>query len=199
MPEISLTDLVDFVAKSGTPRLTHVRKIKARGDYSPAEDFWRRLRLNIVEHHSTGQPNRDSLDETLENLADPKKRRNYEAAIRSYKSFLGRKRIQWFQPNSTRWSAGGLTVRINPELGLVINGARHHIKLYFKADPISKSKADMILLLMEQNLINKQTNDHFCLLDVQRGKMFSSTSPDASVMPLLVGEATAFAAIWDHL
>ena len=39
MPDVSLTEFVDFVGKSGNPKLTLVRQIKERGEYSPAEDF----------------------------------------------------------------------------------------------------------------------------------------------------------------
>ena len=199
MPEISLTDFVDFVAKSGTPRLTHVRKIKGRGEYSPAEDFWRRLRKDVIEFHSSGQTNKGALDATLVALSDPKKRSNYAAVLKTYKLFLGNKKIQWFQPVSVKWNSGGLIVRINPELGLIFNGVRHHVKLYFKVEAITKAKADTILLLMEQNLPNKQPDDSFCILDVRRGKLFGSSSPDPIILPLLMGEASAFSTIWTNL
>jgi len=58
MPAISLTTFVDFVIKSGTPRITYVRKTKqlyGQG-YSPARDFWKPLRDRIVEMHSREKP-----------------------------------------------------------------------------------------------------------------------------------------------
>ncbi|MGC8623940.1 MAG: hypothetical protein ACP5VQ_01585 [Phycisphaerae bacterium] len=39
MPEISLTDFVDFLIKSGTPKLTKVTQIKQRPDYNPNPYF----------------------------------------------------------------------------------------------------------------------------------------------------------------
>jgi hypothetical protein len=36
MPEISLTDFVDFVISAGTPKMTKVQNIKYRPNYTPA-------------------------------------------------------------------------------------------------------------------------------------------------------------------
>ena len=49
MPEISLTDFVGFVIKSGPPKLTHVRSVKGRPAYDPAFDFWWKVRLDDVD------------------------------------------------------------------------------------------------------------------------------------------------------
>ncbi|MBK9648054.1 MAG: hypothetical protein IPO67_23360 [Deltaproteobacteria bacterium] len=48
MPEISLTDFVNFVTRIGSARLTLVREIRSRGDYDPIRDFWRDLRDGLV-------------------------------------------------------------------------------------------------------------------------------------------------------
>lgn len=199
MPEISLTDFVDYVAKSGGPRLTHVKALKKRGQYDPAQDFWRGLRKAIIEYHEKGHTNKGWLDGVTAALTDTKKKNNYPNAIASYKTFLGKKGITWFKPHRTLWQHGGLDIRTNPELGLVINGVRHHVKLYFKGAPIRKDKADMILLLLQQGLPKTKAGDRFALLDVQAAKLFSADSPDQDLLPLLHGEATSFAAIWNAL
>ena len=196
---ISLTDFVDFVGKTGTRRLTHVRAIKARGDYEPAEDFWRRLRNGIVAFHKTGQSDKRALTDLGTMLTDPRKRRNYPNAIAGYKKFLGKKRIQWFEPPTALWQEGPLAIRVNPELGLVIDDTRHIVKLYFKATPLAKNKADMILLLMAASLFDVRDGDMFAILDVQRSKVFSEDEPSDALMPLLKGEAASFRTIWDGL
>ena len=48
MIRLSLTDLVDIVSKSGTPKATKVSHVKARPDYEPAHDFYRPLREQII-------------------------------------------------------------------------------------------------------------------------------------------------------
>ena len=37
---VSLTDFVDFVSKSGRPKLTQVQHVKWRPKYDPKTDFW---------------------------------------------------------------------------------------------------------------------------------------------------------------
>lgn len=50
MPEIGLTDFVDFALKAGPTQLTKVRELKMRPDYDPARDYWKRLRDWIIAH-----------------------------------------------------------------------------------------------------------------------------------------------------
>ena len=61
MPNLSLTDLIDVVSKSGTPKATKVRQIKNRPAYQPAIDFYKPLRDTFVKIHTEGA-DRSSLD-----------------------------------------------------------------------------------------------------------------------------------------
>lgn len=54
MPDISLTDFVDFVIKMGTPKLTKVKAVKNREEYEPAKDYWRQLRKGLQSFHKKG-------------------------------------------------------------------------------------------------------------------------------------------------
>ena len=51
MPHISLTDFVDIVSSSGTPKATKILQIKSRGDYEHFTDFWKILREGITRMH----------------------------------------------------------------------------------------------------------------------------------------------------
>ena len=200
MPEISLTDFVDFVVKSGTPKLTKVRQVKDRVQYDPAMDFWKPLRDAIIGHHKAGRTNKNDLDRIITGLTDKKKMRRYPEAVKGYKKFLGRKTLQWFDPAREIWTISGLDVRINPELGLAINGERHIIKLYFKDEKLEKRKVDVVLAMMEEALRpNIQATDKLAILDVSGSALFQSTGQQSSILPLLVGEAASFVAIWNQL
>lgn len=198
-PLVSLTDFVDFVAKSGRPKLTVVKQIKRRTEYDPKEDFWRRLREAIVEFHRTGQTDKNRLDGVLNGLTHKPKVTAYPTVLSAYKRFLGRKDISWFLPAREAWTSGGLTVNVNPELGLEINGERHLIKLYFKRDKMAKAKADLILLLMKEALKKQPKGTKFALLDVRENKLFAAASPPSDLRPLLEGEAVNFTTIWNAL
>jgi hypothetical protein len=140
VPEISLTDFVDFVVKVGSPKLTKVREIKNRGEYSPAIDAWKRLREGIIGFHRDSTP----LDITLSGITDRKKLRRYPAAIAGYRRFARRNDSAWFEPPVKKWIQAGLEVRVNPELGLRINGCDTIIKLYFRDEALTKSRLAVV-------------------------------------------------------
>lgn len=200
MPDISLTDFVDFVISSGTPKLTKVLQIKRRGDYQPAHDFWRELREGIVNFHKSHATGKHELDRILATL-DDKKTARYADCLSGYKRFLGRKRITWFEPPNGRWTSGGLVIRINPELGLNIEGKRYVVKLYFKKEPLSRRRTDIVRLLLHAALNNvaNRPGIHYAILDVPRWKLFDDRPPDQALVPLLNGEASNFITIWNSI
>jgi hypothetical protein len=200
MAKISLTEFVDFVAKAGTPKLTHVRTVKQNHltGYDPRTDFYKSFRDGLVHFHQQGKP-RSVLDQLVVGQTDTKKQTAYPDLLKGYKKFLGRKNIGWFTPPHKDWTHSGLTISINPELGLDINGTRHAIKLYFKADKLTKFRMDAVTQLMNHVLTDGPTSPTFSILDVRNGKLISSPVPQPSLMPLLEGEAMSFAAMYSQI
>ena len=81
MIQISLTSFVDFVSKSGTPKVTVVQNVitQLREGYDPVKDFWKTLRDAIVEMHRHKKPKSD-LDMTLKRLTDVRRSAAYPEA-----------------------------------------------------------------------------------------------------------------------
>jgi hypothetical protein len=198
MIEIMLVDFVDFIVTAGPPQLTKVRDVKHRGEYAPAKDFWKRLREAIQAMHRDGL-GKAHLDHTLAELTDQKKEKLYPIAISGYRRFLGRKQITWFDPPGAEWAEGELSVRINPELGLCINGVRYVIKLYFKKAPISKNRVECALHLMHVGLPAVGEPYQVAIVDVPNGKLIVRSDNAPDLTPLLRGEAAAFVGIWNAL
>ena len=148
MIKISLTDFVDFVISSGTPKLTKVRQLKKRGEYRPAFDYWKNLRDKIIDFHKRNKIDKKKLDEVLESIDNEKKVDGYKECLKGYKRFLGTKRYKWFDPPYKTWGPKGLLIKINPELGLRLGKEYFIIKLYFKAEALSQRKIDIILVLL---------------------------------------------------
>ena len=197
--QITLTEFVDFVAATGTQRITKVREIQERPDYDPRFDFWKKLRDTIVTFHREGKP-RAFLDGALDELRDLKKVQRYPALVTSYKRFLGRKEINWFDPPAGVWSHGQLSVRINPELGLVIAGTPHLVKLYFKSEPLSKRRVEVILHLLEQWApLMDGTRATPAVLDVPKGKLIPMASVPTDLGILLDADAYSFVLIWQGI
>jgi hypothetical protein len=197
--KISLTDFIDFVAKVGTTKYSQVKKVKNREDYQPAFDFWKPLRDAIIELHKNNL-DKTHLDNVLKSLSDSKKLKAYPLLVKQYKSFLGRKNLSWFEPPNKTWKSNQLIVQLNPELGLEINGKLHVIKLYFKAEALSKRKADLILLLLSKQLKKGDYKEvDFCILDIGSKKLFDSKTLNEEYLPLLEGEARSFEVIWNSI
>jgi len=89
---------------------------------------------------------------------------------------------------------------VNPELGLEFGGQRFLIKFYFKADPLGKSKVDLITHMMEITLRPKCTKSEvMALLDVRRSKLFTPTLPIGGLTSIVNAELAYIAALWPHV
>jgi len=198
-PSLSLTDLVDVILKSGLPKATKVKQIKYRPGYEPAFDFYKPLREAIVDAHKLGQ-SKKQFQVTAGAAAHPKKQGNYSTAISGYVKWWGTKQFIWRNPPRTTYSANGVDVIVNPELGLEWNGSKHLVKLYLKDAPLAKNRADLILSMLEVTL---KPSIHgsitMGLLDVRNSKLFTTTSLNPTTKAVLDGELAYIAAIWPTL
>lgn len=199
MPKISLTDFVDVVSKSGSPKQTKVKQIKNRPAYQPATDFYKPFREGLIDLHVAGN-DRSSLDNIIPNLNDLKKVANYPELIDGYKKWWGRKTIGWFDPPRGKYTSSGIDIAVNPELGLIIDGKRVIVKLYNKAEPITQFRIDLVPLLMELVLRDScEPDDAVALLDVRKGKLHYLSVNPAVAKAGLDAELAYIAALWPHL
>jgi hypothetical protein len=196
MPDVSLTDFVDFVNKTGPPRLTKVKEIKTRPEYSPAVDFWKPLREAIRDFHKARKP----LDPVLNGIEHTRKADRYPAALSAYKKFLRRKEPEWFEPPSGLWTYSALHVRVNPELGLRLGGKAYVVKLYFKDEPLPRRRLAVVFQLMKIALADKLAAEStLAVLDVSNSKLLLPDPNAPDVTALLIGEAAAFVAMWNAI
>ncbi len=192
---VSLTTFVDFVCKSGTPKATVVRSWKNKDEYSVATDYYKRLRDAIADYHKNGV----SLAAVVANASESKQE-NYETIAAGHRKWVGRKRFNWFDPQSAVWTSGNLDVTVNPELGLEINGVPHLIKLYFKADPLAKNRIEIVTHLMSVSL-TRSAPQHcaMAVLDLRNGKLIVPTVPVPGLSAQLQAEAAYWNALWPHV
>jgi hypothetical protein len=200
MPSISLTEFVDFVLASGSPKMTKVRQIKHQPDYKPWRDHWKILRNGIVDFHVVGKGDRKFFDRLLADMTDGAKRETYGPLVTNYKRYLGRKTIVSAPPDRhITWKHGDLEVRVNPELRLTVNEQETIIKLYFKKPKPAKKSVGIILLLMKHALPASPGPVTYCLLDVRHNKEYKDANPSNNLLPLLRGEAENFLTIWKYV
>lgn len=172
--KISLTDFVDIVSSSGIPKVNKVLEIKNRDDYHPAFDYYRALREHIIEVHRNSAP-RAEIKEGVSKANHPNKLANYAEIADAYHSWWGKKDISWFEPVTGAYERHGVAVSVNPELGLEINGAKHLVKLYFKAEKLTKNRVDMITFLMNHCIKKAGKGTVMSILDIRNKKLFSGT------------------------
>jgi hypothetical protein len=198
--EITQSDFIDFTMKTGLPRQTKVREIKERPEYDPKTDFWRQLRTGLIEYHRDGCPDPDQLDDIMRGISNPRKLSAYPPRIDGHKKFVRKKSIEWLRPPRTTWSGSGLTVIVNPEIGMTIDGVTYVTKLYFKEDSPTRSQVDLSLGMMDISLKGHVPEGTvMSILDVEAAKLYVPGSRTASVGPVLAGEAAAFVTIWNSL
>lgn len=198
MPQLSLTDFVDIaISNDQIAKINKIAQIKRRPKYVPAQDYWRGLRETIIDVHRNGQA-KNVLDTAVHN-ASANRLRNYQAAVSAYKTWWGRKTITWFDPQIQIYSVQGVDIRVNPELGLVINNQQTLIKLYFKAEQMTSRRAEIILLLMLYTLSGFFPNTTMAVLDVQRGHLFTTINNLQRLHIALNAELSYIATAWPQL
>jgi hypothetical protein len=194
-----MTTFIDYVISIGTAKITKVRAAQKQygPEYDPRFDFWRGIRKRIEDLHKNNEP-KSVLDSFLNTVDDTKKQKLYEDNIRGYKRFLGKKKVYWIGPRRGTWTYGDLQIRVNPELGLNINGTDTIIKLWFKTEKLSKNRIDLILYLLgKKSRPNKKTV--VGVLDVQRGRLITPTRTIPDIEALLRAEALSLLEIWRNL
>ncbi|EYF06271.1 hypothetical protein [Chondromyces apiculatus] len=197
MDKISLTYFVDFVLKAGTPKLAGVREWKERKD-DLSFDFYRQIREAIVDMHRNGKPD-TVLDEFLAAQRDERRRRVYPSIVEGYRKLQASSKMTWFEPPVGSCKLGDVEININPDLGLVIDGKPHLIKIYFRGEPLSAKRTTVVLNLLAGGLAESNPGKVLALLDVRNAKLHTFKAPNPRLGVLLRGEAAAFSTIYAAL
>jgi hypothetical protein len=129
-------------------------------------------------------------------LKDPKKVKRYPDTIKAYQKFVGKKHLAWFKPPSALWSYGGLTVRVNPELGLHFDGKKHVVKLYFKEERPTKQRLNVVLAMMRVSL-SLGEDAVPAVLDVSNCRLIMPRPVEPDLLPMLQAQAIAFVHMWN--
>jgi hypothetical protein len=199
MPQISISDFTDIISKAGSPKATKISQVKNRDDYHPAKDFYKSLRDEIVKFHEKNGE-RKNIQSIMSKISDEKKRANYSQAIAGYSKWWGTKKVNWFEPPRDHYTQGDFEVTVNPEVGLVINGVPHIIKLYFKAESLVKPRANIVTGLMEMTLRDQASPDTMIgILDIKNSKLFTFSEDLDHFSVMVEGELAYIRSVWSKL
>lgn len=199
MTKITLTDYIDFISRSSFSKASKVKSIFQRPSYNPAFDFYKDLREEIIEVNFKNL-GKEKLLEFLSGYSGSKKFKRYKSLLDGYLKFVGRKRTTWFTPQIAYWSYQNLSVKVNPEIGITVNGDSYLIKLYFKETPIKRDSIKLLLSMMENTLGSGIHTGYKCaILDVERGKLHYLKTKSPEITDLMNAEAEYFLKLWESL
>jgi len=195
--KVSLTEFIDFVTTSGSPKLTAARTAKKNHNtkYDPKTDFYKPFRECVASMHIRQQPDVD-LNALLADLQDTKKASNYPELVKGFCKFVKGRTLQWSAPPRAEWTSGDLTVTINPELAIILDGQPHVIKMYLKTAKLTKFNVTIVNHLME--LVLRPAIDPAILgvLCVRKAKFHELQPATPGLTALLQGEAATFVDIY---
>ena len=205
MIEIGLPTFADFVLASGAERVTVVQT--AKGRYPKPDncetDLYAPLKEIIIDAARQNLTSRETRTLILDGLChlDDKKAAACDECIIGYEQWRKRKHFVWEETVASKtstWKHECLTIRIAPELGVLIHNSRHIIQLYFKEEILSIRRLHPILYLLDRHA-KKYGRATVGLLDVRRGQFYAYRKEISGINQLLVGEAAAFQTMWNHL
>lgn len=203
MVQITLADFMDFVCKNGPSKLTKVRRLKTRPPYRPNFDYYRPLREGIVRAHRDDASRLElanALNDVLANIEESRVQLELARVAEGYRTWIGRKHLSWFEPPRATWTAFDANIVVNPDLGLVIDGTPHVIKMWFKHEPLEKRVLDVVLRLMEEALDDQAPpGTEFGILDVRRARLFTPTVEVPAAGAQLHSEVAYLSAAWGGL
>ncbi|MEZ4295223.1 MAG: hypothetical protein R3B70_09630 [Polyangiaceae bacterium] len=193
MESISLSYFVDFMLTHGTSRIASAHQIK-RGPDERYSDFYKPVRESIIDMHSRGLDTR-VLADMLSSLTDSRELRIFPKVVIGYSRFLRRyHKITWFEPPRADHPLGDLHIRANPELGLILDGRPHALKLHFRGEPLTPQRAVLINEIAARAFSAEYPGMTFGVLDVRRARLFERT-PRPGVSRLLQAEAASLSAL----
>lgn len=194
MESIQMGAFLDFVLTTGTSRTSLIKALLHRDH--PLE-FYKPVREAIVDMHQRGVDT-SALDAFLVSLADARERRIFPKVVDGYKKFLRQGKMTWFEPPLRHHQIGPITVDVTPELGLLIDGRPHAIKLYLRGDPITPLRVMLTNQLLWGAFINTWPGTVYAVLDVRRAKLYAHR-PKPELGHLLRAEAACFSSLWGAL
>ncbi|WP_306006519.1 hypothetical protein [Aquicoccus porphyridii] len=199
MIRVSFTKFLDFVAQTGEPKATTALQAwrQSNTPYDPRQDYHKRIRNLIVDSEKSGSsPN---WDEFIANQ-NPKKQKNFRETADLYQKWRDKhSEVSWFTPPRGDWQSSEFQITVNPELGLVIDGKKHVIKLFLNKNKLSRLKAQMAGLLMHETLATNSLGTEFSVFDVKAEKLHTFTEASEKLSYLLVGETAHLSAMLEAI
>ncbi len=150
--------------------------------------------------HEQGLP-LESLESAVEREQSARQRNVIGEAMTDYVAWAAAAGIDgWFPVPATDWRCEEACVRVNPEVGLKVDGERLVVKLHFaKGSPISTDEAAVMTAVMREGLGSAVPGDcRMAVLDVRTGVLYLEAPPDDSLVAAIRAAAVDLAVRWEQ-
>ena len=171
----------NFVTEKPNKRKKYVNKIINKEPYAFKKDYYSVLRIKLI---STIKKNKSliELNQMLKKI-NPKKHNHYEVLIDQIQNFMQGVKYIWVEPPKNIIEYSGLQLKVNPEIGININGETLFIKMYFKQDQIENEKVNVMLKIMQDSIKEDYQNAKVAILDVRRCELHKKDINEEIIIP----------------
>lgn len=167
-------------------------------EYPLQGDYYKQVRESMVRLHKRGEPI-ETLSEVIAKV-HPNRRPHVTRVVKAYIAWCKGKGLSHFTARKGYWNEQGVEVRVNPELGLVIDGRPHLIKVNFTKFPVPQSEAKIMMHLMHRVLAPQAPEGCvMAVLDLATGKMHRSPRPSATLDLFLERHAAEVRRTWEEV
>lgn len=180
--DVPFSYFIDFLLAAGTSRVVTAAK-QAREARGIPFDLYRPFKVVAVDV-AAGKLQDSALDALVEHQQDRLARKHYPPLVKGMRSFLRRmaRAGATYQAPPAPVSYPlplGYAVSVNPELGFVIDGALHIVKLYCRMEPLDRARVEMSCGVLAASFGRALPSARYAVLAVREGKL--CTAPDAAV------------------
>jgi hypothetical protein len=187
MPVIAFTTFLKCLASSTQEKLRQYALYDQPGGY----DFYTQLKRN-ASAVSSGSKRWDSAQAAIDSIAGDAERKHNRSAMTALRHWVERRNATLFDPPEglARSPNRGLTVRLNPELGVEFKGSRHVVALWAtKKPPLSTRVAGVGVKLLQDALAHGEFADcQFNVLDLRANRIYGSKAIGKDTARLLALE-----------
>lgn len=162
------------------------------------------MRDEIKRRHENDLPF-DTLPSLLHRIPESKQK-NYARVINKYLTFLNTNDVKYFVSGKSHWIlSDNLFIRTNPELGLIVNGRKLHVKNWYKkpeknTKPTKKNiNSFLTMMQLSERNFDLNDNENFAVLNLQNGKIVEASPLVSEAILELEIDAGQFVNIWNQV
>lgn len=198
---VSLRRFAQYALATGAQRRVMVadHRETVGTEWSPITDPYRFLIQAVVRMHETGGGT-SALDDAIDRERTERRRGVIRDAAGDYVAWLDQAgTVSYFPVVATTWVCRNACVRVNPELGLVIDGQKYAVKLHMVKQRVTAAEAGMMTSVMRAALDGSVPSDcRMAVLDVRTGVLHIESPGNAWAIAQIEDAAEDLATRWER-